>query len=67
MTPTTFTATLSARGLSQARFARLTRTHATTVSRWATGGLPVPGWVEALLDAWELCPEALARAIRRAE
>lgn len=52
MTPATFSATLGDLHLTQARFARLTGVHVTTVSRWATGGLAVPLWAERLLDAW---------------
>lgn len=62
MTPTDFTAALASLGLSQKAFARLTGLHTTTVSRWATGGLPISGWAKALLDAWASCPEALERA-----
>lgn len=54
MTRTDFTAALSELGLSQVRFAAITGTHATTVSRWATGGLPIPGWVEPLFEAWRV-------------
>lgn len=50
MTPATFASTLSDLDLSQVRFARLTGVHVTTVSRWATGGLPIPGWVPSWLD-----------------
>ncbi len=54
MTPTAFAAALSDLDLSQARFARLTGVHVTTVSRWATGELAVPIWAERLLDAWRV-------------
>ena len=50
MTPADLATTLSDLHLSQARFARLTGVHVTTVSRWATGGLPIPGWVPSWLD-----------------
>lgn len=62
MTPNDFTAALDDFGLSQKAFARLTGMHTTTVSRWATGVLPVPLWAERLMDAWGRCPEALAAA-----
>ena len=45
-----FAAALDDLHLTQARFARLTGVHPTTVSRWATGGLPIPGWVPSWLD-----------------
>lgn len=54
MTPTDFTAALDHLGLRQAAFARIAGVHATTVSRWATGGLPIPGWVAPLFAAWRV-------------
>lgn len=50
MTPTDFTTALASLGLSQKAFARITGMHTTTVSRWATGGLPIPGWAPSWLD-----------------
>lgn len=52
MTPATFASTLSDLDLSQVRFARLTGVHVTTVSRWATGGLPIPPWVPSWLGMY---------------
>lgn len=50
MTPTAFSTALDDLGLSQVKFARLTGVHVTTVSRWATGGIPIPRWVPSWLN-----------------
>ena len=54
MTPTAFASTLSDLHLTQARFARLTGVHVTTVSRWATGDLPIPPWVPSWLGMYRV-------------
>lgn len=54
MTPAAFASTLDDLDLSQVRFARLTGVHVTTVSRWATGGLPIPGWVPSWLGMYRV-------------
>ena len=53
---------LAALGLTQAAFARTTRTSIENASRWGrlVGGQirPEPGWVSSWLDAWERVQKA---------
>lgn len=48
MTSDEFRRALQALGLSQAQFARLTRSHPVSVSRWATGDRAVPQPIAAV-------------------
>lgn len=54
LTGDAFRARLRALDISQRRFAALAGVTTNTVSRWRTGALPVPLWVERLLDAWDV-------------
>lgn len=76
MTPEEFRAALKEHGIRQVTFAGATGMAPTTVSRWAKGVQPVPGWVglvmtlmrenainRARLDAFGIQPAA-PRAIR---
>ena len=63
MTPATFRHRLAALGLTLHRFCVLAGVHTSTASSWGKvrGGTvpPFPGWVSALLAAWE----ALGRVV----
>jgi hypothetical protein len=67
LTGAAFTAALSARGLSQADFARMTGTHKTTVSRWASGAAMVAPWVPSWMELSrpERYPEWFVEAMGR--
>lgn len=59
-------------GMTSQEFATLTKSDPVTVSYWgrvrpdarrqAMEPTPTPAWVGLLLDAWEMCPEAVKRA-----
>lgn len=53
MDSNSFRETLAGVGLTQAALARLTGADTVTVSRWATGRRPVPGWVVSWLMCWQ--------------
>lgn len=56
-----FRSRLAAIGMTQVEFAERVGTNHTTVSGWGAAGQPaIPGYVPALLDAWEAVGEAAA-------
>lgn len=62
---------IHALGMTARRFAEITKTHPVTVSYWGRqridkrtnrgGEVPVPGWVDALLAAYEECPRSIPK------
>jgi transcriptional regulator with XRE-family HTH domain len=50
MTPDQFRATLKSLGLRQTHLAERLGVHRTTVSRWSTGDLAIPRYVEYVLE-----------------
>jgi len=65
MTPADLLELLKLRGWSQARLARELHTEPSTVSRWASGKVPMSGATEILLRQW--LEAARAKARRRRE
>ena len=53
MTPAALRAALSDAGLTQREFAARSGVTYQAVQRWVQGQRPIPGWVPALLAAWE--------------
>lgn len=50
MTPEQFSAALKAVGLTQTEFAKRADMSRENVNRWANGSIPIPGWVDWLME-----------------